>query len=89
MNKLINLIESDDLSSFHLSISHKQGDHKLWIFTYDTKGVHESELNEEIKLNTYENLIEDHMQLGLTEDEAIKVVDSMIENNPDWWGNND
>ena len=41
--------------------------------------------NEEIKLNTYENLIEDHMQLGLTEDEAIKVVDSMIENNPDWW----
>ena len=45
--------------------------------------------DEEIKLNTYENLIEDHMQLGLTEDEAIKVVDSMIENNPDWWGNND
>ena len=51
MNKLTNLIESDDLSSFHLSISHKEGDHKLWIFTYDTKGVHESELNEEIKLN--------------------------------------
>ena len=51
MDKLTNLLETDDLSSFHCSISHKQGDHKIWVFTYDTKGVHESELHGEIKLN--------------------------------------
>tara|TARA_R100000687_G_scaffold57214_1_gene45857 strand:- start:198 stop:350 length:153 start_codon:yes stop_codon:yes gene_type:complete len=46
-------------------------------------------INEELKLNKYENLIEQHLKLGLTEDEAIKIVDSIIEKNPDWWTNND
>jgi hypothetical protein len=46
-------------------------------------------INEEIKENKRDELIEQHMKLGLPENEAIKVVDSMIDKNPDWWISND
>ena len=47
-------------------------------------------INEEIKETKRDQLIEQHMELlKISEEEAIKVVDSMIDNNPDWWTNND
>ena len=33
-------LEADDVAG-HISIKHKQGDHKYWVFIYDTDGIHE------------------------------------------------
>ena len=32
-----------DSVNYHTSISHKQNNHKIWIFLYDKTGTHESE----------------------------------------------
>ena len=32
----------------HISISHKQNDHTIWLFLYDKAGIHESESNGKI-----------------------------------------
>jgi len=48
--KLKTLLETSDNLSFHLSILHEQDNHKIWVFTYDKKGIHESELHGKLRL---------------------------------------
>jgi len=43
--KLETLLETTNKSSYHISISHEQGNHRVFVFTYDKKGIHESELH--------------------------------------------
>jgi hypothetical protein len=39
------IVPTDKISSVngHISISHKSGEHKIWIFVYDQDNIHESE----------------------------------------------
>jgi hypothetical protein len=39
-NKLENLINSDP-NDHHISIFHKDNEHKIWVFVYDNDGKHE------------------------------------------------
>lgn len=39
-------IESEiEQAKAHISISHEQGNHKIWVFLYDIDNEHESEVN--------------------------------------------
>lgn len=33
-----------ELQKGHISVSHEQGNHKIWVFLYDTDNEHESEM---------------------------------------------
>jgi len=42
----------NDTVNGHVSISHKAGSHKVWVFIYDTDGIHESDVKNRRFLQT-------------------------------------
>ena len=49
--------EETKQASGHVSISHKNGKHIIWIFCYDSKGLHESEKKNKTITKKVDNVI--------------------------------
>jgi len=50
--KLKTLLETTDRASYHISILHENLKHKVWVFTYDKQGIHESDLHDKLRLKS-------------------------------------
>jgi hypothetical protein len=60
-------------SSGHLSVSHVQGNHQIWIFLYD-KGKHESETNDIVVMKDSDDVTKYEYNDTLPTLEQIKEV---------------
>ena len=55
LNVLLHLEKDIDKVNGHISISHKQGNHLIFLFLYDKQGIHESHNTVSKKIETVEN----------------------------------
>lgn len=54
--KLTKLLGTKDTNQFHISISHEQNNHIIWLFLYDHDGKHEMETSNKDIITNVKNI---------------------------------
>ena len=66
-------------ASWHFSVYHENGNHKIWLIFYDKNGVHESDYHGKLRTQKSENIIKySGPKPTLEEVKKIKFNDTLV-----------